>query len=632
MNAPTFFSTLEMAVNKNADRTALVYNEGNTYNNATPKSATFQQLYDYVIKVNLGLKPGERVAVITSKPFKYLASLFAIDRNNGVAAPISAKHDIKTIVDLIEARKATKIIADPETVYFLAGNQYIRSNTEVIATERMRLITDIQADATYIRKRIDDIVSNYSMYNYKKNILVSEDISKQLSDWLKQEIKSHEEDPHSLEDFLLNGWKTELQKNRLMSYRLMSRFIPVGSSQDSLHLTTLEDKLTGNIHEYNALKENELAIIFHSAGLKGTPKGAKHSFKSILSAKDAIQKSLTLTEKDTVLNTFEAGDIMHWITALCSIDAGAKSMIPQSCYTHEARPCVEEHNPSILLGYAKMHQKILFQSSSNQPMSFSTLDNVPLNLRIAMVYGGFVTKEVYDFYANQNVSVINIFGQAEGISHMHVHSGKTNSTDMRRVGIPLIGVEQKISNVHTDFSGKNLGELLIKGDTLMIGYDGSAKNTKSFDRSGYFKTGIVAYVDSDETFIEGKKDRMVQVYDLRFYPEQLESEIIKIPYIDQVLVSPIYSLSRFRRKMIFKGLSVRVHTSMGYLGGSDFGKEKEYLKFVNNQVKEACDSAFSRYPLHPKIRIDNELEVMKESPNQSILYGKYLTGRRRSDF
>lgn len=82
------------------------------------------------------------------------------------------------------------------------------------------------------------------------------------------------------------------------------------------------------------------------------------------------------------------------------------------------------------------------------------------------------------------------------------------------------------------------GEIYIKSTTLMIGYYEDEEQTKEVVVDGWFKTGDIGHLDDEGyLFITGRsKNVIVTRNGKNIYPEELELEIGKIPYISECMV------------------------------------------------------------------------------------------------
>lgn len=106
----------------------------------------------------------------------------------------------------------------------------------------------------------------------------------------------------------------------------------------------------------------------------------------------------------------------------------------------------------------------------------------------------------------------------------------TNDT----VGIPIPGVEAKI--IHQNEEG--VGEIIVKGPNVMLGYYQDQKATDEVLKDGWFYTGDLGKKDDKGNFrICGRsKNVIVTQNGKNIYPEEVEYYLNKSPLIEESLV------------------------------------------------------------------------------------------------
>ena len=101
-------------------------------------------------------------------------------------------------------------------------------------------------------------------------------------------------------------------------------------------------------------------------------------------------------------------------------------------------------------------------------------------------------------------------------------------------GIAVPGVEIKIDNPNEE----GVGEILAKGENIMLGYYNDPDATAEVFRDGWFCTGDLGYMNENgDLFIKGRiKNVIVTENGKNIYPEELETRLSEYPEIGEVLV------------------------------------------------------------------------------------------------
>lgn len=102
-------------------------------------------------------------------------------------------------------------------------------------------------------------------------------------------------------------------------------------------------------------------------------------------------------------------------------------------------------------------------------------------------------------------------------------------------GLPMPKVEIKIDAPSSD----GIGEILIKGPNVMLGYYQDEAATKmAINSEGFFHSGDLGYIDSDQfVHITGRKKNVIVTKNGKnIFPEEIEYLLLKSPYIEEVMV------------------------------------------------------------------------------------------------
>lgn len=107
------------------------------------------------------------------------------------------------------------------------------------------------------------------------------------------------------------------------------------------------------------------------------------------------------------------------------------------------------------------------------------------------------------------------------------------------VGPAVPCCEVMIDGESTDEQGRIVGEILVKGENVMIGYyDNPEANNDVFTEDGWFKTGDIGYMDSDKyIYITGRKKSVIVLNNGKnVFPEEIEEYLAKIESIKECVV------------------------------------------------------------------------------------------------
>lgn len=102
------------------------------------------------------------------------------------------------------------------------------------------------------------------------------------------------------------------------------------------------------------------------------------------------------------------------------------------------------------------------------------------------------------------------------------------------IGVPNKGVEIRIE----DQDEKGIGEIVARGENVMLGYYENEEATNEVLIDGWFHTGDLAYMDKDGfIYIAGRKKNVIVLKNgKKVFPEELELLLAKLPYSKEAVV------------------------------------------------------------------------------------------------
>ncbi|MBQ6628706.1 MAG: AMP-binding protein [Methanobrevibacter sp.] len=171
-----------------------------------------------------------------------------------------------------------------------------------------------------------------------------------------------------------------------------------------------------------------------------------------------------------------------------------------------------------------------------RPYLFQSLRNVFGGRMIKIICGGApIRPELGQFFETIGIYLIGGYGITECSPLVSVNDEKT--VTYTTVGHRLRCLKWMIDSPNED----GIGEICVKGDTVMKGYFKNPSATSEAIIDGWFHTGDYGYLDEkDQLIITGRKKNIIVLSNGKnIYPEEIENYIMNIPYIQEVVVKGV---------------------------------------------------------------------------------------------
>ena len=158
------------------------------------------------------------------------------------------------------------------------------------------------------------------------------------------------------------------------------------------------------------------------------------------------------------------------------------------------------------------------------------------------MYGGciklFITgaaaldKEVIETFRNWGLNLCQAYGLTETSPIIGIETNEHHRVGS--IGRPIPHVQARIDEADDD----GVGELVVKGPNVMLGYYNNKKATDSVMEDGWFHTGDLARIDEDGyIFICGRKKSVIVLKNGKnIYPEEMEGLVNKIEGVKESFI------------------------------------------------------------------------------------------------
>ena len=377
--------------------------------------------------------------------------------------------------------------------------------------------------------------------------------------------------------------------------------------RDSDYMSWKEFMLSGltysKDYKANVLKD-DIAVILHSGGTTGIPKGimiSNYSFNAL--AQQSSINVIDVRPKDKIVTIlpifhgFGLGVCVH--TPLC---LKVETILVPEYNAKRFYKIWKYDKPHVVLGVPTLWEGM---------MNNKSFDHINLSQLKYIVSGGDYLSVAAETKINEflhkhgaRVNISKGYGMTESVAATAYTFPGTNEPGS--IGIPMVGNTYKICDPET---GRELkigeeGEICVNGPTLMSGYLNNPKDTKAIlrkhkDGKTWLHTGDVGYIASNGVIYYTQRiKRMIIVSGFNVYPSMIEEVLESHPAVKKACVIGIPH-------------PYKMHVPKAFLILNEGYKETWRLK---NDLKNLCEEKLSVFSV-PK-----EFEIRTDFPK--TLYSK----------
>lgn len=305
-------------------------------------------------------------------------------------------------------------------------------------------------------------------------------------------------------------------------------YIRVGPPGPSWAMDYEKGLLESPVHEPRlqvSAGDEDPHVLMYTSGTTGIPKGAILSHrKTFFNALNA-DIFYNLTSEDIMIVSrplFHSGGLL--VETAPVLYKGGTLILRKRFRPHEILETIQKHRVTLLEMAATVYQFILQECDLNQYDLSS--------IRSYFTGGERVPKAMLKEYYRKGITISQIFGQTEA-STITFLSPADAALKIGSVGLPVFHGEVRI----VDKAGKEVspgvvGEIIIKGPTLMSGYWNRPDLTAETIRDGWLYTGDLAQMDEEGYIyiIDREKDMYISGGE-NVYPAEIEKVLHTHPKI-----------------------------------------------------------------------------------------------------
>ena len=154
------------------------------------------------------------------------------------------------------------------------------------------------------------------------------------------------------------------------------------------------------------------------------------------------------------------------------------------------------------------------------------------NIKLFISGAAALDKEVEQAFRDWGINLCQGYGLTETSPVIGVETNE--NFRVGSIGKALPHIEAKVEDVNEE----GMGELVVKGPNVMMGYYGDEEATKEVLKDGWFYTGDLAKIDEDGyIFICGRKKSVIVLKNGKnIFPEEMENLINKIEGVKESFI------------------------------------------------------------------------------------------------
>jgi acyl-CoA synthetase (AMP-forming)/AMP-acid ligase II len=281
----------------------------------------------------------------------------------------------------------------------------------------------------------------------------------------------------------------------------------------------------------------DVALLLPTSGTTSRPKIVPLTHANVCTSAYACGAALALTETDRCLNIvplFHSHGLNA--TVLASLAAGASVVCAPGCDVNSFFAWLNTFQPTWYSGVPTMHQAILAHARHNRlratdcGLRFIRSATAPLPPRI-------LSELEWTF----GTSVIEFYGMTETASSPIA----CNPLPPRQRKAGSVGIEVALDVEIMDEGGAFMprgrtGQVVVRGASVMSGYEGNEMATQAAFAGDWFKTGDLGFFDDDGYLIlAGRIGEIINRGGEKVAPREVDEVLLEHPAVEEAVTFPV---------------------------------------------------------------------------------------------
>lgn len=278
------------------------------------------------------------------------------------------------------------------------------------------------------------------------------------------------------------------------------------------------------------VEENELAVLMYTGGTTGLPKGVMMSHRNLMTAFISMTLEIGLTETDSTCFVLPLFHVSFW-PAFCLLMVGGTVVINRKPDMDEILQLIQDEKCTHINSVPTIYGWILqftdisaYDTSSLRKITYAGSPFPPEVLKNCISAFGDIFSQGYGMTEALGGTLLK-----EKDHHLEGDGTRLLLSAGKELSCAQVGIMGENGEM---LSQGELGEIVIKGKHVMMGYWKNPEKTAEVIRNGWYHTGDMGYLDEEKyLFLVDRKADMIVTGGENVYPKETEDALYEHPAV-----------------------------------------------------------------------------------------------------
>ncbi len=394
----------------------------------------------------------------------------------------------------------------------------------------------------------------------------------------------------------------------------------------------LEGPQSDRVNQDSWSGPEDIAMILHTSGTTSRPKMVPLSHRNIWASARNVAETLQLSPDDRCLNVMPLFHIHGLIAALAASSiAGASVVCTPGFQENRFLDWLRIFNPTWYTAVPTIHQAILQLSEKNQ----EEVRNAGLRFirSSSASLPPTVMQQLESFF---DAPMVEAYGMTEAAHQMCCNPLPTGIRKAGTVG-PSAGPDVAIMDEEGNLlSPQSKGEVVIRGENVMAGYESNPEANEAAFQDGWFRTGDQGFLDEDGYLtLTGRLKEIINRGGENIAPREIDEILLTHPAVAQAVTfaipHPAYGETVAAAVVLKEGV-LASEAELRHFAASRLAEFKVPQRIVMvDAVPKGPTGKLQRIGLYEKLKAELEVDYVPPStPIHKILVSIFATVLERS--